>query len=140
MIESWQQDFTRCSHQYEIINYVTMATYWVPDLPNVRGFPGFFWHSHLIFFSDVLLARSCKHINVFKVDYLSLFNLSWLKFTKIVKTTRRIGKECVAMETWFNHIWKCVIFGTMSVASFNGFCRKLIEVASVICPMSNWVE
>ena len=68
MFDSWQQDSTRCALQYEIINYVTMATYWVPDLPNVRGFSGFFWRSILIFFSDALFARSSKHINVFKVD------------------------------------------------------------------------
>lgn len=99
MIEPWQQDFTRCALQYGIIDYVTMATYWVPDLPNVRGFSGFFWHSILIFFSDALFHRSSKHINVFKVDCLSWFNFSGLKFTKILKATGRTGKECIAMET-----------------------------------------
>ena len=27
LIDSWQQDSTRCALQYEMINYVTMATY-----------------------------------------------------------------------------------------------------------------
>ena len=49
MIDSWQQDSTRFALQYEIINYVTMGTYWVLDLPNVRGFYGFFWRSILMF-------------------------------------------------------------------------------------------
>ena len=68
MIDSWQRDSTGCALQCEIINFVTMATYWVPDLPNVKGFSGFFWRFILIFFSDALFARSNKYINVFKVD------------------------------------------------------------------------
>ena len=118
MSDTWQQDCTRCALQYETISYVTMATYWVPDLPN-----GFFWRSILIFFSDALFARSSTHINVFKVDYLSSFYFSGVKFTKILKTIRRTGKESVAMETQFNYTCKCVTFGTMSVSSFNGFCH-----------------
>ena len=140
MFDSWQQDSTRCALQYEIINYVTMATYWVPDLPNIRGFSGFFWSSILVFFSDALFARSSMHINVFKVDYLSWFNFSGLKSTEILKTTERTGKESVAVEMQFNYICKCVTFQTMSVSSFNGFCRKLIEIAPFIHSMLNWVE
>ena len=140
MIDSWQQDSTWCTLQYEIINYVTMATYWVPDLPNVRGFSGFFWRPILIFFSDALFARSSTHINVFKVDFLSWLNFSRQKSTKMLKTTGRTGKESVAMETKFNYIFKCVTFGTMSVPSFNGFCRKLIEIDPFIYSMLNWVE
>ena len=49
MNDSWQQDLTRCALQYETIKYVTMATYCVRDLSNVRGFSGFFWHSILNF-------------------------------------------------------------------------------------------
>ena len=64
MLNSWQQYSSRCVLQYEIINYVTMATYWVPDLPNVKGFSGSFWGSILIFLSDVSFARFRKYINV----------------------------------------------------------------------------
>ena len=137
MIEYWQQDLTRCGLQDEIINYITMATYLVLVLPNVRGFSGFYWSS---IFSDALFARSSKHINLFKVDYLYWFNFSGLKFTKILKTTGKTGREIVAMETQFYYICKCVTFGTMSVSSFNGFCRKSIEIAPFIYSMLNWVE
>ena len=98
-----------------MINYVTMATYWVPDLPNVRGFSGFFWRSILIFFSDALFARSSKHINMFKVEYLPLVIFSGLKSTKILKTAERTGKETVATETQFNYSQKDVTFRTMRV-------------------------
>ena len=77
MIEPWQQEFTICALHYEIINYLTVAAYLVPDLPNVRGFSGFFWRSILMFFSDALFARSSKHKDVSKVDYLS-----WRAFLK----------------------------------------------------------
>ena len=129
MVDFWQHDSTRFALQYEIISYVIMATYWVPALPNVRGFSGFFWRIILIFFSDVLFARSSKHINVFKGDYLSWFNFYGLKSTKILNTTRRTGKESVAMETQFNYKCKCVTFESTSVSSFNRFCLKLIEIA-----------
>ena len=58
MIDLWQQESTWCALQSEIITYVPMATYWVPDLPNVRRFFGFFWRSILIFFRHALFARS----------------------------------------------------------------------------------
>ena len=64
ILDSWQQYSTRCVLQYDFINYVTMATYWVPDLPDVKGFSGTFWHSILIFLSDVSFSRSRKDINV----------------------------------------------------------------------------
>ena len=97
IIDSWQQDSTRCALQYVIMNCVTMATYWVQELPNVRAFTGFFWRSILIHFSDALFVRCSKHINVFKVDYLSWCNFSGLKFTTILKTTGRTGKESIAI-------------------------------------------
>ena len=35
--------------QYEHTIFVTMAIYWVPDLPDIKGFAGHLWHSVLIF-------------------------------------------------------------------------------------------
>ena len=70
-----------------------MATYLVADLPTVKGFSDFFWHSILIFLSDALFSRSSKHINVFRVDYLPWFIFSRLKFTKIVKKSGGLKKS-----------------------------------------------
>ena len=64
ILNSWQQYSIRCVLQHEIINNVTMATYLVPDLPDVKGFSGTFWHFILIFLSDVSFSRSRKNINV----------------------------------------------------------------------------
>ena len=38
--------------QYELKSFVIMATYWVPDLPNIKGLSGHLWHSILIFAND----------------------------------------------------------------------------------------
>ena len=51
MFDSLQNDYTtgRCALQYKLISIVTMATWWVPDLPDIKGFAGHHWHSILIF-------------------------------------------------------------------------------------------
>ena len=51
MIDYWHQDSTRCALQYEVIKYVTMATYLVPDLPDV-GVP-FWYFSVMPYFPDL---------------------------------------------------------------------------------------
>ena len=48
MFDSLQQDSTKCAPQYELNISVTMATYWVPDLPHIKSFSGNLWHSILI--------------------------------------------------------------------------------------------
>jgi len=37
MFDSLQEDSIKCALQYKPISLVTMATYWVPDLPNIKG-------------------------------------------------------------------------------------------------------
>jgi len=49
MFDSLQQDSTKYAPQYDLNNLVTMATYWVPDLPNIKGIYGHLWHSILMF-------------------------------------------------------------------------------------------
>ena len=40
MFDSLQEDSTLCAPQYDFNSFVTMATYWDPDLPNIRGTSG----------------------------------------------------------------------------------------------------
>ena len=49
MIESLKQVSTKCAAQFELNSFVTMATYWVPDLPNIKGTSGQLWRSIFIF-------------------------------------------------------------------------------------------
>ena len=34
------QDSTKCAPKYKPNSFVTITTYWVPDLPNIKGFSG----------------------------------------------------------------------------------------------------
>ena len=38
MFDSLQYDSTNGAPQYKFNSYVAMATYWVPDLPIIKGF------------------------------------------------------------------------------------------------------
>ena len=37
MFDSLQYDSTKCAPQFELSSFVTMVTYWVSDLPNIKG-------------------------------------------------------------------------------------------------------
>ena len=43
-----------CAPQYKLKRFVTMTTYCVPDLSNVKGFSGHLWYSILIFANKAL--------------------------------------------------------------------------------------
>ena len=36
MFDSLQEDSTKCAPLFELNNFIAMATYWVPDLPNIK--------------------------------------------------------------------------------------------------------
>ena len=50
------QDSTRCVPQHERNNFVTLATYWVPDLFDIQVFPGHLERSILTFGSGASTA------------------------------------------------------------------------------------
>jgi len=64
MVDSLQKDSTKCAPQYELSSLVTMATHWVPDLPNIRGISGHLWRSILLFANGASYAWSSKHRNM----------------------------------------------------------------------------
>ena len=49
MFDSLQKYLTKGATQYELKSFVTMATYWVPDLPNIKGISGQLQHSISVF-------------------------------------------------------------------------------------------
>ena len=51
-------------HNLNLNSSVTMATYWVPDLPIIKGVSGHLWHSIFIFANGASYARSSKDINM----------------------------------------------------------------------------
>ena len=61
MFDVLQYDSTKCAPQYERNSLVTMITYCVPDLPNIKGISGHLWRSILICAYDASYARFSKH-------------------------------------------------------------------------------
>ena len=49
-----------------------MATYWVPDLPDIKGFAGHLWHSILILIANGD-ASSAYLLQAYKYVMLSLW-------------------------------------------------------------------
>ena len=49
MFDFLQRDSTTDALQYEVTIFVTMATYWFPDLHDIKGFSDHFKQSTLIF-------------------------------------------------------------------------------------------
>jgi len=62
MFDVLQYDSIKCAPKYERYSLVTMAMYWVPDLPNIKGISGHLWCSILICANDASYARLSKHI------------------------------------------------------------------------------
>ena len=82
MFDSLQYDSTKCAPQYESNRLVTMATYWVSDLPKIKGISGHLWCSILIGANGASCACSSKHIII---KMLAL--LCELKITDILKSS-----------------------------------------------------
>jgi len=55
---------TKCAPQYELNSFVIMATYWIPDLPNIKDFSGHLWCFILIFANGASYAWSSNHMNM----------------------------------------------------------------------------
>ena len=64
MFESMQYGSTKGVPKYELNSFVTMATEWISDLPNIRGISVHLWHVIFIFGNGALFARSSKHIDM----------------------------------------------------------------------------
>ena len=55
---------TKCALQFQLTSFVTMATYWVPDLPNINSNSGHLWCSIFIFANGASSPWSNKHLNM----------------------------------------------------------------------------
>jgi len=49
MFNSLRKDSTKCAPLFELNWVISMATYWVPDLPNIKDISGHPWRSIFIF-------------------------------------------------------------------------------------------
>ena len=78
--------------QWKFNSFVTVTTYCVPDLPNIKGFSGQLWHTILTFAN----GTSCMIQQAYKYVYSSLRSCLMnfkLKITNILKSNGGTVKE-----------------------------------------------
>ena len=129
MFDSLQYDSTKCAPQYELNSLVTMATYWVPDLPNIKGISGHLWRSILIFANGASYAWSSKHIDMLaQVCGLVYCFTSWKSLTY----WNQVGGDWKRVSCHGNRIFysrRCVSCRTVSLPSLNGLRCNLTKIA-----------
>ena len=76
-----------------------MATYWVPDLPNIKGISGHLWHSIFIFAHGASYTCSNKHINMLAWVCGLVWHFSSWKSLTYWNQVGEDWKEWVAMGT-----------------------------------------
>ena len=76
-----RHDYFSCALQYELDSFLTMATYWVLDLPNIKGLSVHLWRSILIFANGASYVLFSKHINMLANNFTSII----LLFERTVK-------------------------------------------------------
>ena len=116
MFHVLQYDSTKCAPQYERNSLVTMVTYWVPDLPNIKGISGNLWSSILICANNASYARFSKYIKML-AQYSILKSSEW----GLVKSEL----------PWEHNFYspRCVSCRPISLPSFNGLRCKLTKIA-----------
>ena len=87
MFHSLQKDSTKCALQFGLNNFTRMATYWVPDLPNIKGISGHPPHSIFIFAKWCLIymiQQAYKYVSLSLWPRITFFEL---KITYILKSS-----------------------------------------------------
>ena len=116
-----------------------MTTYWVPVLPDIKGFASHLWRSVLIFANGASSAWSCQHIKMLgRVCGLGKC-FSSLRSPKYWNQVERDWKRVSCHGNQFLYSRGCVAFRVISSPSFNGLCCKLTETALFIFLMFYWV-
>jgi len=119
-----------------------MPTYWVPDLPNIKGISGHIQCSTLIFTSSAsyMHAWSSRHISTLaQVCGLVYCFASWKSLTywnQVGGDWKRVS--CHGNRTF--HSGRCVSCRTICLPSFNGLHCKLTKIALFIYFTKKWVE
>ena len=102
----------KCAPQYQLNSFVTMATYWVPDLPNITGISGQLRHS--VFLNLQILAwcaLSSKHVILWPhLTYFELENTN-IYWNQVVGGCKRVNWH--GNKTFYSG--RCVSCSTISL-------------------------
>ena len=102
-----------------------MATYWVPDLPNIRGISG-----HLFIFCKwcliCMIQQAYKYLSSSLWSCLTLFEL---KILHILKSSGWTLKKSELPWKQLFYSLRGVFCRTINLPSLNGLCCKLAKIA-----------
>ena len=116
-----------------------MATYWVPDLPNIKGISGHLWHPNFIFANGASYTWFNRHINMLNWVCGLVWHFSgWKSLTY----WNQVGGDWNRVRCHGNKMFysrRCVFCRTISLPSSNGLRCKLAKIALFIY-MFFWVE
>ena len=129
IFDSLLWDSTKCAPWCVSNSFVTMATYWVPDLPNIKGFSGHLWWTILMFANSASSTWSSQHINMLAQvhDLISSF-LSW----KSRMFWNQLSGDWKRLSCHGNVHNSCVACITISLSSYNCLCCKFTMIALFI--------
>ena len=110
-----------CAPQQKLKRFVTMTTYWVPDLSNIKGFSGHLRHSILIFPNKALYGGRRGSLMVSAFDSRVSGLGSWAgHLTPTVPLSSQVYKQ-VWINCWGN-LTNC------GEGTFYGLASHLTEV------------
>ena len=131
MFDSLQYKCTECAPQYVLNSFVTMATYWVPDLSPVTFHFDICWWC-LIY---IILQQAYKYVSSSLWPRLMFFKL------KITNSLKSRGWDWKRVSYHWNSIFcncnYCVSCRTISLPGFNDLCCKLTKYLIIL---HYWVE
>ena len=126
MLDSLERDLNRCAPQNGHISFLIMATLWVPDLPEIKGFAVHPWHSILITANGTSYAWSSQVCGLLKC-------FSSLKSPKVLKS----GWSCHGNQIFYSH--NCVASRRAHQVSMISVCGNLTKMVLFIYLMLYWV-
>ena len=127
IFDSLQQDSTKSAPQYELNSFVTMARYWVPGLPNIKGIFGHLWHCILIFANGASYASSSKHIDMQD----STKSAPQYELNSFVTMARYWVPGLPNIKGIFGHLWHCILI-FVNGASYAS-SSKHIDMLAQVC-------
>ena len=118
--------------KYEYTSFVTMATYWFPDLPDIKSFPGRPLRCILTFANGPSSARCRKHINKLGQVFGLLKCFLNIKSSTIMKSDWGDWKRvsCQGKPNFYSS--RYVACRTITPPSFSGLCLKLTKIVLLV--------
>ena len=136
--DSLQKDSTECAPQFQLNSFVTMATYWVLDLPNIKDISGHLWRFSFEMVQICKWCLICMIQQAYKYASLSLWPCLMfvgLKITYILKSSGwGLGKSGLPwdLKNCFIAVRLSLFCKTISLPSFNGLRCKLAKIVRAI--------